>query len=403
MDKRKNILFVTDAISGGVGRVITLLTNEFSKRGYQCSVICIKQNIDEKFTEVMGIKAFDVLGSNHFNKYCLNISEHFFKTMVHVFYSLVERTSSIIFKKTSDRAALLKFYYLNYNDVRCLSEYIKRNEISTVISFLNIPIFLSLLSKKHIPKLILTERNDPSNHEKSKTTMAFIRKLYNKADSIVFQTQDSKRWYSRHTSIRGKIIFNPIKPNLPAKHNGTRQKKIVNFCRISSQKNLGLLINAFSRFNLDYPEYDLYIYGDAVGNGVDGYIESIYNIIDKLDCKDKIHLLPAQKDIHNLIKDYAMFVSSSDFEGMSNSMIEAMAIGLPTICTDCPAGGARAIIKDHENGLLVPVNDVDAMYKAMKEIAENEELAEKISLNGTKLKEELSVDKIVNQWLEMIK
>ena len=97
-----------------------------------------------------------------------------------------------------------------------------------------------------------------------------------------------------------------------------------------------------------------------------------------------------------------MFVSSSDYEGISNSMIEAMAIGLPTICTDCPAGGARAIIKDHENGILVPVNDVEAMYKAMKEIAENEELAEKISFNGTKLKEELSVDKIVNQWLEII-
>ena len=119
-------------------------------------------------------------------------------------------------------------------------------------------------------------------------------------------------------------------------------------------------------------------------------------------CKNKIHILPAQKDIHSIIKDYAMFVSSSDFEGMSNSMLEAMAIGLPTICTDCPAGGARAVIKDHENGILVPVNDVQAMANAMKEIAGDSELAEKLSLNGTKLREELSVNKIVNQWMEII-
>ena len=145
-----------------------------------------------------------------------------------------------------------------------------------------------------------------------------------------------------------------------------------------------------------------YIYGDAVGNGAEGYIDSVEETIAQLACKEKIHILPAQKDIHDLIKDYAMFVSSSDFEGMSNSMLEAMAIGLPTICTDCPAGGARAIIKDHENGILVPVNDAEAMCKVMREIADNPELAEKLSINGTKLKEDLAVDKIVNQWMEII-
>lgn len=79
-----------------------------------------------------------------------------------------------------------------------------------------------------------------------------------------------------------------------------------------------------------------------------------------------------------------------------------MAIGLPTICTDCPAGGARAIIKDHENGILVPVDDVQAMADAMKEVADNPELSEKLSINGTKIREVLSVDKIVNQWMEII-
>ena len=83
-------------------------------------------------------------------------------------------------------------------------------------------------------------------------------------------------------------------------------------------------------------------------------------------------------------------------------MLEAMAIGLPTICTVCPAGGARAIIKDHENGILVPVNDVQAMADAMKEVADNPELAEKLSINGTKIREDLSVDKIVNRWMELI-
>ena len=81
----------------------------------------------------------------------------------------------------------------------------------------------------------------------------------------------------------------------------------------------------------------------------------------------------------------------------------SMAIGLPTICTDCPAGGARAIIKDHKNGILVPVNDAEAMCKAMCEVADNPELAEKLSINGLKIRDDLSVDIIVNQWMELIK
>ena len=97
-----------------------------------------------------------------------------------------------------------------------------------------------------------------------------------------------------------------------------------------------------------------------------------------------------------------MFVSSSDFEGMSNSMLEAMALGLPCVCTDCPAGGARAVIKDGENGLLTPVGDSHALYLAMKKVAENPELAAKLSKNSVKIREEQSVDKIIKKWMELI-
>ena len=52
-----------------------------------------------------------------------------------------------------------------------------------------------------------------------------------------------------------------------------------------------------------------------------------------------------------------VYVSSSDFEGMSNTMLEAMAMGVPTIATDCPIGGAKTVIKNGENGILTPVGN----------------------------------------------
>ena len=97
-----------------------------------------------------------------------------------------------------------------------------------------------------------------------------------------------------------------------------------------------------------------------------------------------------------------MFVSSSDFEGMSNSMLEAMAIGLPCVCTDCPAGGARAVIEDGKNGLLVPVNDAIALSDAMKRVASDTIFAEKLSKNASNIRKNQSVEKIIDKWMAII-
>ena len=98
-----------------------------------------------------------------------------------------------------------------------------------------------------------------------------------------------------------------------------------------------------------------------------------------------------------------MFVSSSNIEGISNSMIEAMAIGLPTICTDCPAGGARMFIKSYENGILTPVGDAEALYKAMKYMIENPDKAEQMGKKAMEIRETLKKEKILNKWGEFIK
>ena len=94
-----------------------------------------------------------------------------------------------------------------------------------------------------------------------------------------------------------------------------------------------------------------------------------------------------------------MFVTSSDWEGISNSLIEAMACGLPTIATDCIGGGAKAMIEDHVNGILVPMGDSDALCKAMCEIAENEELVKTLSENALKINETLNQDVIIQKWI----
>ena len=88
--------------------------------------------------------------------------------------------------------------------------------------------------------------------------------------------------------------------------------------------------------------------------------------IEKLNLQKKVFLPGYTTDIYEKVKKSKIFVSSSDYEGMSNSMLEALSLGLPTICTDCPIGGAGEIIQNGINGILVPVNDLKEMVAAMK-------------------------------------
>lgn len=119
---------------------------------------------------------------------------------------------------------------------------------------------------------------------------------------------------------------------------------------------------------------------------------------EELKIQNKFHLKATTPDVLWRVHDASLFVLSSDYEGMSNAMIESIAIGIPTIATDCPVGGAREIIKHGVNGLLTPVGDLKNLTKLMEEVLSSSEISEKMSKNGTELKSLLSEDKIFEEW-----
>lgn len=390
----KEIIFIIKVmLGGGAERVVTLLSNAATEKGYKVSLILTHQN--KKNAVLHGINSkINVISlpDEISNQKCSSLMSR----LIMLFARLIGKLG---FK---DKSSVLKYYSRNYSSIIWMKKHFKNHKNSSAVAFLYDSIFLTLLSKNESTKVIISERGDPAQSSDSKTVAAFMKTEFPKADGIVFQSPDAQKWYLENTPAKGTVIFNPIKPDLPEPYSGESIKHIVNFCRISPEKNLIMLVDAFAEFHKEYPDYELDIIGDPVRNDADGYVDSVIERIKHNNCKNCIHIIPARKDIHDYIKNYAMFVSSSDFEGMSNSMLEAMAMGLPCVCTDCPAGGARAVIKDGENGLLTPVGDSHALYLAMKKIAENPELANKLSQNSVKIREEQSVDKIIKKWMELI-
>lgn len=274
-----------------------------------------------------------------------------------------------------------------------LRKFLKKERIDAFISFIYDEGYAAYKSKRI--KKIFSLRNDPNQIKESKRGL--IDRMYADADCVVFQTEDAKNYFGKNVSSHGIVIPNPIKDNLPEWDADNHKKEIIAAGRLTKQKNFPMLIKAFAEFHKNHEEYKLIICGEG------GLMGELKELASDLGVSDYIDFPGHVTDIHDRMKTSAIYVSSSDFEGLSNSMLEALAIGIPTICTDCPIGGARAWIRDGVNGYLVPVNDYKALSEKLSKVADSEELGKNFSKESKKIKEQLSTAEICNRWEEVLK
>lgn len=343
-------MFVSHCLySGGSERVLTLLANFFANKGYSVTIVSRMFNknhypIDNK------VKVIYVECSTHL--------------------SFIKRLRKEIVSSETKNIISFEYFYNMCSSVACMG--------------LNV-------------NLITSERNDPARVG-GKFPHKYLRNfLYRSVDVLVCQTEDAKRYFPNYIQKKTKIILNPLKDNIPEPYCGERNKTIVNFCRFNTQKNLPLLIDAFRIFLTTHPDYKMEIYGDGSEKS------KIKEIIVQEGLSAYVTLYPNCVDVLQRIQKAMMFVSTSDYEGLSNSMLEAMAIGLPTIATDCPCGGARMVIVNGKNGIIVPVRSVNDVVKAMSEIADDKTLSFSLGREGQKIRELLSLANIGSQWENLLR
>lgn len=275
---------------------------------------------------------------------------------------------------------------------------IKEENPDIIVSFLPMPSYRILLLRKIIKKpIIICDRNDPKREYKSFINNLLMKKLYKKADGFVFQTKEQKEFFNKEIQSKSIIIYNPIKTEFLSKdENILKEDTIINVGRLVEQKNQKMLIEAFAKLPNKYKNYKLKIFGT-------GPLEKeLTEQIQKLNLQERIQLCGVCDDIKTELEKAKIFVLSSDYEGMPNALIEAMAVGLPVISTDCPCGGPRELIDDEKNGLLIKVNDIEGLERRIEDLIENQEKAITIGKKAEEIKDRLNLANIVEQWQSYI-
>ena len=281
--------------------------------------------------------------------------------------------------------------------IKRLKKYIKSNNTDCYLVFLPITTILLFIFKRLIKvPIIASERANPESY--SKSIQCFLKKCAESADGYVFQTEDAQKWYAdscRKTITQ--VIPNAINEEfIGKKYEGERKKVIVAAGRMNAQKNFGLLLRSFANIADEFPDYKLKILGDGA------LLQNYKELAVSLGIGDRVEIPGHVNNVGEHIKDASLFVLSSNYEGMPNALMEAMALGLPCVSTKCPCGGPAFLIQHGENGLLVEVGNEEQMTDAIRQVLSDRQLAEKIGDNASKICETLAPDKIYGQWENFI-
>ncbi len=343
--KPKKIFFVIGAMGGGgAERVALLLANHFSQDNYDVSIVT--------FTT----------GKRQYENRCRILPLNETKTITQIIQ---------------------------------LSRLFRRNRPDIIVAFEYHVAMKTIMATRGVKaKVIVSERNDP-NRLNSLLKRKARNILFRAADSLVCQTKEAASCFPKAVQKQARIIANPVKSGLPVWDSENCRKVIVNFCRLNKQKNLPLLIRAYRLVHKEYPDFKLLIIGDGEEK------DHLQALVSRHGMAENITIMPFMDDVHSLVSSCMIYVSTSDFEGLSNSMLEAMAMGMPVISTDCPAGGAREWIRHYDNGMLIPVNDPAAAARSIIEVIRNRDLRIKIGRNAYMIRERLAVYRIAQQWQEL--
>ena len=299
----------------------------------------------------------------------------------------------------------------NIKRISIIKSSISDLKLESLISFTTKPNVLAIISCIGTPTKCIINQQSPSLISMKYLTQSKVRTLiwvllskifYRYADNLVCVSKyisDSINWVNDNDK---KIIYNPL-PNTsfesglePEIKLPKGYKYIVGMGRIIKQKGFDLLINSFSLIEKNNPELRLVIIGDG------SQLNNLKDYSHSLGLADKIIFHSSITNPFSVLIQCHIFVLPSRWEAFGNVIIEAMSLGLPTVCFDIH-GGPQEIIQNRVNGILIEYCNIEEMANTLNDLIINKKLYKDISSKSLLVKDQFSVDKIGVKWEKLLK
>ncbi len=276
---------------------------------------------------------------------------------------------------------------------------IRQKNVSIIVSYLTLPNFVSGLTRMLNKELISIGgiRNEKLPYHK----LFFEIMIHNFLnDATVFNNFSARKKFVRLGFKPDKIhvIHNALALDT---HHLKDEKpdgeiRIITVGRFVKQKDYATALKAFNNLLLKNGRIKLAYY--IVGYGP--LEKKIRKLVRRLEIDDKVKIFLNPPDIHGILNSCDIFLSTSLFEGVSNSIMEAMAAGLPVVATN--VGDNSYLVKDGFNGYLVPCRDIDKIVEKMELLSHSQTTRKDFGRNSlTLIKREFSNEKMLENYLKL--
>ena len=348
---KKRIVIILGSLGrGGAERVVSLIANDFYKRGWDVWI---------------GLLLFNEV------EYALNDNIH-------------------IVDLTGGKGSRIKKVPSWIFGIRKLIKAVKPDEVLSFAARMNV-LTQFACSGLHA-SITVSERNDPFMDGRSKLVDAMTNLLYPKAKAVVFQTKRAASYFHKIKLKNSCIIANPISVAKYAAN--MKAGKVVTAGRLEPQKNQSMLIRAFAKIANEFPHATLTIYGR-------GNLDTeLRELSQELYIEDRVFFPGNIDDIHEKISDANVFVLSSDYEGLSNALLEAMMMGLPCISTNC--AGSDEYIENGVNGVLINTGDEEGLTNALIRLLSNPDDALKMGSLARLSSHSFESNVVLDEWFNVI-
>lgn len=354
---KKRILFISRTLTGGgAERFVATFSSYLAEKGYFISLLLYEKSENE--------------------------------------YPLSDKVSVFVMPQITGRMGKISRIF-------SMRKIIKKINPDVIIPFIDTVVLCSFIAQYNLTNIfIYTVRNSPWDEKESYKVKILKSIIIKHADYIMLQNEEQAEYFNSYLKNKEIILPNPIAEkfiNSPKKYYSDKIRNIIFVGRLEPQKNVSLLLYVFKEILNNNPNLILRVFGEGSEE------ESLKNIISTLEIENNCLLCGRNNSIEIELCKSDLFILPSNYEGMPNSLIEAMAVGVPCISSDCRTG-PKCLIKPYETGLLFHVNDANDLKEKIEWAINNPKKMEIVGRSGRKfICENFTLDKIELKFQDIVK